>query len=135
MEDKILDIKEIGENFDYRTTPISICPLYVDVEDRETKLFKKTLYENFHDLIQTSPFKVLNYRTKYNENLKLNSAQIRKLYMFLIKEMSYKYSYLDLFNIASEYFDIETDRFLHHMHKKDKVLLVTFIKKRRQLSI
>ncbi len=135
MEDKILDIKEIGENFDYRTTPISICPLYVDVEDRETKLFKKTLYENFHDLIQTSPFKVLNYKTKYNENLKLNGAQIRKLYMFLIKEMSYKYSYLDLFNIASEYFDIETDRFLHHMHKKHKVLLVTFIKKSRQLSI
>lgn len=135
MEDKILDIKEIGENFDYRNTPILVCPLYVDIEDRETKLFKKTLYQNFDELIKISPYKVLNYRTKYNENIKLNGNQIRKLYMFLIKELSYKYSYLDLFNIASDYFDIDTDRFLHHIRKQDKVLLVTFIKKRRQLSI
>lgn len=135
MEYKILKIKIPGENYDYRETKISICPLYVDAEDRITKIFNKNLYTDFDNLIKNSKFKTLNFRNKYNENIKLNGKQISKLFKYSITELSHKYSYLDIFNIASEYFDIETRSFLAYINKKDKLALVSFIKKSRQLSI
>lgn len=101
-------------------------PAWSDTRDEEDKIEEKIIQDQIHKIISVSRFKDFNQELIENNN-KFKKIDVNEIWQFILDEISSKYSIIDIFSEASNYFDIHPTKFYGALSNKFKEDLVDAI--------
>ena len=122
--DKIFDNKFNESRFESNSVNLAfkIDPVYEESEEHEDQFDIDMLFNEIHDLIDSSKYKSYNELDTDNKFIKLNKIQINEIYKYVLDNITIHLDKIQIWTILSEYFDIYPNKFynsLSNIYKND----------------
>lgn len=123
--DKIFENNFDSPEFDIQQNiSFELDPSYKDNLDEDLKIHYNMIANQIHKLVGLSRFKEFNEVNDLGQCKKLKKIDINDVYGYIVDEMSYKFSRIDIFSEMCVYFDIKPGKFynsLSNVYKEDLV--------------
>lgn len=122
--DKIFNNTHEENDYSGQNIKFTIESGYETLSDPESQIHYKILFEEIHNLIENSEFKVFNEIDEKGNAIKLNKVQINQVYNYVISNTARNHK-IEVWSMLSEYFDIYPNKFyssLSNVFKHDLVM-------------